>query len=101
MAANAATPPPQAKHAQLARPGNNYLIQVGAFASAEEAKRHLESVRNRADVLRNRPSLAEQAQVGSKQVYRARFAEFDSAGATAACTTLRQQKVDCMVLKGQ
>jgi D-alanyl-D-alanine carboxypeptidase len=101
MGANAATPPQEPKPAPLARAGGNYLIQVGAFASAEEAKRHLESVRNRADVLRNRPSLAEQAQVGSKQVYRARFAEFDSAGANAACTTLRQQKVDCMVLKGQ
>ncbi|MDO9384417.1 MAG: D-alanyl-D-alanine carboxypeptidase [Hyphomicrobiaceae bacterium] len=103
MGTQAATPPSrQAKPAApVARAGGNYLIQVGAFASAAEAKRHLESVRGRADVLRNRPSLAEQAQVGSKQVYRARFAEFDSAGATAACTTLRQQKVDCMVLKGQ
>jgi D-alanyl-D-alanine carboxypeptidase len=101
MGANAATPPQQPKPAPVARAAGNYLIQVGAFASAEEAKRHLESVRNRADVLKNRPSLAEQARVGSKQVYRARFAEFDSAGATAACTTLRQQKVDCMVLKGQ
>lgn len=82
--------------------GGGYLIQVGAFASAEEARRHLESVRGRAaDVLKDRPSLAEQAQVGSRQVYRARFAEFDSAAANAACSTLRRQKLDCMVLKGQ
>jgi D-alanyl-D-alanine carboxypeptidase len=81
---------------------NGYLIQVGAFASAEEAQRHLDSVRGRAEkLLRDRPSRAEQAQVGSRQVYRARFAAFDSASANAACTTLRQQKVDCLVFKGQ
>ena len=104
MGAQAATPPPPTPAAArtATATGGGYLIQVGAFASAEEAKRHLESVRSRAaSVLKDRPSLAEQAQVGSRQVYRARFAEFDSAGANAACSTLRQQKVDCLVLKSQ
>lgn len=79
-----------------------YLIQVGAFASEQEARRHLDMVRDRAaDVLKDRRPTAVQAQVGSRNVFRARFAEFDSAAANAACTTLRQQKVDCMVLKGQ
>ncbi len=80
----------------------DYLIQVGAFATADEAKKHLDTVRGRAaKLLKDRPSRAEQAQVGQRQVYRARFAQFDSAGANAACTALRQQKVDCMVLKAQ
>jgi len=80
----------------------DYLIQVGSFGSAAEASRHIDSVRDKAaKLLKDRPSRTEQAQVGQRQVYRARFAQFDSAGATAACATLRQQKVDCMVLKGQ
>lgn len=77
-----------------------YLIQVGAFASEGEASKHLDMVRGRAaDLLRDRKPRAEEATVGSRRIYRARFAEFDSASANAACATLRQQKVDCMVLR--
>lgn len=104
-AGSQAQAPADTKPAAAARPvggGGGYLIQVGAFASAEEAQRHLESVRGKAaDLLKDRSPRAEQAKVGTRQVYRARFAEFDSAAANAACSTLRQQKVECMVLKGQ
>ena len=79
-----------------------YQIQVGSFITEDEAQKHLLTVRGRAgELLKDRRGVAQQAQVGSKQVFRARFAEFDSAGATAACTTLKQQKVDCMVLRSQ
>jgi D-alanyl-D-alanine carboxypeptidase len=102
----AATPePPAAPAASSASPrptNGGYLIQVGAFASEAEARRHLDTVIGRAgDVLKDRRPTAVQAQVGARSVYRARFAEFDSAAANAACSTLRQQKVDCMVLKNQ
>jgi D-alanyl-D-alanine carboxypeptidase len=101
---------PQPPAAQPARPAKvaaaagagDYLIQVGAFATADEADKHLESVRGRAaKLLKDRPSRTEHAQVGPRQVYRARFAQFDSVGANAACTALRQQKVDCLVLRSQ
>lgn len=98
-----APPKVAAGNAPAAAPaGGGYQIQVGAFASAGEAERHLDTVRGRANaLLKDRRAMAQQAQVGNKQIYRARFAEFDSAAANAACTSLRQQKVDCMVLRSQ
>lgn len=100
LARSAANDAPAAKVAMPATGG--YLIQVGSFGSAAEASRCLDDVRDKAGkLLQGRPSRTEQAQVGKRQVFRARFAQFDSAGATAACATLRQQKVDCLVLKGQ
>lgn len=98
--AEAAKPSSRSADPAVGKGAGGYLIQVGAFASEGEATKHLEEVRGRAsDLLRDRTPRAEQATVGSRQVYRARFAEFDSASANAACASLRQKKVDCMVLR--
>lgn len=96
-----ATPPPAAQPVAAPPPvAGTHLIQVGAFASMEDCKRHLNIVQDRAgDLLRNRLPRAEYAQVGSREVYRARFAGFDNVAAREACSSLRQKKVDCMVLR--
>lgn len=97
---SAAKSPSRPAEPAAERSAGGYLIQVGAFASEGEATKHLEAVRGRAsDLLRDRTPRAEQATVGSRQIYRARFAEFDSASANAACASLRQKKVECMVLR--
>lgn len=96
-----AAPPPAAQPVAGPPPvAGTHLIQVGAFASMDDCKRHLNMVQDRAgELLRDRHPRAEHAQVGSREVYRARFAGFDNAAAKEACSSLRQKKVDCMVLR--
>ncbi|MGE3064938.1 MAG: serine hydrolase [Hyphomicrobiaceae bacterium] len=81
---------------------DGYELQVGAFASVEEAERHLATVAQRADGLLNghRP-VTPTAQQGDRQVYRARFAGFDAASAAAACLALRHRSIDCFVARAQ
>ncbi len=81
-------------------PAGTVSIQVGAYVTAVEAKRQLESVRARYRSLpaQAAPS-AEPVQTGGRTLYRARFVGLDSASATAACTELRRLQVDCHVAR--
>lgn len=78
----------------------DYHIQVGAFASAQEADAQLEAVSERAQTLLvGYAKRTIEVASGRKKIYRARFAGFESAEATATCTELRRRAIDCFVTK--
>ena len=81
--------------------GNNtHLIQIGAFNSATEAKHQLETVQAKAGaVLRQADPVTQAVTQGDRRFFRARFAGFDSNGATAACQELRRRSIDCFVTR--
>ncbi|MBU1209712.1 MAG: D-alanyl-D-alanine carboxypeptidase [Alphaproteobacteria bacterium] len=79
-----------------------YLIQVGAFASQQEAEAQLRAVAQRADqILTGYDQRTETVAKGTQTIYRARFAGFESNAATAACTELRRRSIDCFVTRSQ
>lgn len=79
-----------------------FIIQVGAFASQQEAEAQLQAVARRADqILTGYDQRTESVAKGSKKIYRARFAGFDSNTATATCTELRRRSIDCFVTKSR
>jgi D-alanyl-D-alanine carboxypeptidase len=94
-------PPPPAAPAVRAAAGA-FQIQVGAYASPAEAERQLSVVGQRASgLLASRTPLTLPTTRGDRPMYRARFAGFDSAGATKACAELRRLAVDCLVMKAE
>jgi len=75
-----------------------YHVQVGAYVSAEDARRRLEVVSAKAGRLLNGlPHQALQARVNGRRVFRARFGGFDQAQARQTCDTLKRRSVDCLV----
>jgi len=40
-------------------------------------------------------------QKGNRQLYRARFAGFDATAAASTCLALRQQQIDCYVMRAE
>lgn len=79
-----------------------FIIQVGAFASQQEAEAQLRAVAQRADnILTGYDQRTETVAKGSQKIYRARFAGFESDAATAACTELRRRSIDCFVTRAQ
>lgn len=82
----------------------SYQIQVGAFASREEAQAQLRAVARRAEQLlygysQRAVRVTVKVSSRSRTVYRARFAGFDLNGATATCTELRRRSIDCFVAR--
>lgn len=79
-----------------------FIIQVGAFASQNEAEAQLRAVAERADqILNGYDRRTEMIEKGTRTIYRARFAGFESGAATAACTELRRRSIDCFVTRAQ
>lgn len=77
-----------------------HLIQIGAYNSADEAERHLATVRDKATtVLAGAAGVTEPITRGQRRYYRARFAGFDSAKATSTCQELRRRAIDCFVTR--
>ena len=77
-----------------------YQIQVGAFFSAAEAHRQLETISARAGtILAGARPIAIRVASGNRDLYRARFTGFSSASATAACNDMRQRRIDCFVTR--
>lgn len=93
-------PDPAATRAPASPATGTVSIQVGAYATAAEAKRQLDAVRAR---YRSLPQQAmpstEPIQTGGRTLYRARFLGLDTSSATAACTELRRLHVDCHVAR--
>ncbi len=80
--------------------GGAFQIQVGAFASRREAEAQLSAVARRADeLLAGYSQYTEVVAKGSRQVYRARFAGFESRAASTTCTELRRRSIDCFVAR--
>ncbi len=79
-----------------------YHVQVGAYASAEDARRRLASVSTKAgNLLDDYPHRAIQAKVRGRQVFRARFGGFDKPEARRACDSLKRRSVECLVVGAQ
>ena len=77
-----------------------YHVQVGAYASPAEAEKALVTALEHASgVLAEAAPLTMPVKSGARQLYRARFAGFDSSAARSACEELRRRQIDCFVVK--
>lgn len=82
------------------RAHGGYHIQVGAFPTTAAANAHAENVRKRmATTLQGYQPITIPVMVRGKQLWRVRFAGFESAGATATCNELRRNNIDCFVAR--
>jgi D-alanyl-D-alanine carboxypeptidase len=81
-------------------PTSGFHVQIGVYSSPSDAERAMANARERAGhVLDDRAPIAVPLNKGDKQLYRARFAGFDSASATSACNELRRNGLDCFVAR--
>ena len=87
--------------APVAGPGaSGFHVQIGVFSSPSEAQRAMAAAKTKAgQVLAESSPVAKPITKGDKQLYRARFAGFDSASATNACNELRRNGLDCFVTR--
>lgn len=80
--------------------GVGYEIQIGAYSSAAEAQAKLELVRGRAiGLLDGHGGVTLPVQRDNRQIFRARFVQFDEPAASNACLELRRLAIDCFVMK--
>ncbi|MBA4130960.1 MAG: D-alanyl-D-alanine carboxypeptidase [Hyphomicrobium sp.] len=77
-----------------------YHVQIGVYGSPTEAERAMSAAKSKAaHVLAESAPIAVPLTKGDRQLYRARFAGFDSASATSACNELRRNGLDCFVAR--
>jgi D-alanyl-D-alanine carboxypeptidase len=77
-----------------------WIIQVGAFPAADEAKQRLSLVQSRASrFLAKADAFTETVSKGDTTLYRARFAGLAKEQAEAACKYLKHNDLDCMTIK--
>jgi D-alanyl-D-alanine carboxypeptidase len=83
-----------------ADPGNGrFEIQIGAYASMNDAQRALGAVQARAGgVVASYASVTQPVDKGGRTIYRARFRGFDANSAANTCVALRKQSFDCFVM---
>ncbi len=72
-------------------------IEIGTFATAEEAESRLEVAKAKTTTLAGRTALALPIVANGTTAYRARFSGFDGAGALAACQELMRLSISCRV----
>ncbi len=81
------------------RGGPGYEIQVGAYASLDEAKRSLTAIQGRIGrLLQGAGQSTQPVAKDGRQFVRARFTGFSAETAASTCTEMRRQAVDCFVL---
>ncbi len=79
---------------------DGFHVQIGVYSSPSEAERAMASAKAKAaHVLGDRSAIAVPLTKGDRQLYRARFAGFDSSAATSACNELRRSGLDCFVAR--
>ena len=79
-----------------------YQVQIGAFSTQIEAQRQLSTVADRAGaLLAGHAPLTVPFAKANLQYYRARFAGFNEGKAQAACQSLKQQKIECVVMRAE
>lgn len=87
---------------QTAAPKGRFEIQIGAYASADEAQRNISTVQNKAGkLLTNYPSVTYPIQKAGRQIVRARFRGFDAQSASNTCAELRSKAIDCFVMTAE
>lgn len=81
---------------------SGFDVQIGAYVSAEEAQRRIEHVRGRAGpLLAGHSGATIPVTTDNRQIYRARFVNFDEQSANATCLELRRQAIDCLVMRAE
>lgn len=77
-----------------------YHVQIGVYSSPTDAERAIAAAQAKAaHVLDGSAPIAMPLVKGDRQLYRARFAGFDSAAARSACNELRRMELDCFVAR--
>lgn len=77
-----------------------FHVQIGVYSSTSDAERAMAAAKTKAShVLAASSPVAIPITKGEKQLYRARFAGFDSASAATACNELRRNGLDCFVAR--
>ena len=102
VAATAASPGATTSTGAAAFPGGRFEIQIGAYASVDEAQRTLTQVQTKAGKLLSKyPSVTLPVQKAGRQIYRARFRGFEAQTAATTCVQLRSQAIDCFVMAAE
>lgn len=88
--------------APAATPRGRFEVQIGAYASIDEAQRALTAAQSRAgQLLSGYGSVTHPVQKAGRTMYRARFSGFDAGRASSTCTELRRQAIDCFVMSAE
>jgi len=78
----------------------HYHVQIGAYGTIGEAQKRIRTVQALAgNLLSGYSSVTMPFDKADKHYYRARFAGFDSRGASSACKELRRRRVECFVTR--
>ena len=86
--------------ARKAQTHSGWIIQIGAFETAGEAKQRLDAAQSKAKgVLARADAFTEPVTKGDKTFYRARFAGLEKSQAEATCKQLKRNDISCMTLK--
>lgn len=90
---------------QMASRGSSsggFDVQIGAYVSAEEAQRRIAHVRGRTGTLLSGYAGATIPFTSDdRQIYRARFVNFNEQSANATCLELRRLAIDCFVMRAE
>ncbi len=79
---------------------SGWMIQIGAFGAAKEAKTRLDQAQSKAKTaLGDAEPYVETASKGSSTIYRARFAGLSEKDAKEACRLLQRNDFDCMTIR--
>jgi D-alanyl-D-alanine carboxypeptidase len=82
------------------RAHGGWIIQIGAFDSADEARQHLNDAKQKVHgALAAAEPFTERVQKNDNTLYRARFAGFNKDTAEAACKQLKHSDFVCMTVK--
>jgi D-alanyl-D-alanine carboxypeptidase len=99
VAKTAAPEAPVATQASL-RPGSEWMIQVGALETQQDANERIANARAKAaKFLAKAKSFTEPIIKADMRLWRARFAGISKNDAEAACKTLKSAKIVCIALK--
>jgi D-alanyl-D-alanine carboxypeptidase len=79
-----------------------FHVQIGAYATAAESERMLAIVKEKAPAaVAGSTLLTSSINKENRKLFRARFAGYDARSAAKACQNLRQQNIDCFVMKAE
>jgi D-alanyl-D-alanine carboxypeptidase len=90
---------PQAQAPAHAPAHTGWIIQIGAFGSASEAKQHLDAAQSKVSLLGHADPFTETVTKGDKTYYRARFAGLQKDQAEETCRKLRRSDFACITVK--
>jgi D-alanyl-D-alanine carboxypeptidase len=77
-----------------------YHVQVGSYPDEAGAQHRIaEVMAAAAKVVKGHPAFTATGQISGKDVYRARYGSFSEKEADSACSVIKKQKLDCMVVR--